>query len=666
MNEEIVRKLEHGRNDQQTALHKKLSKAVMDRLKLSDSKFKDRYATMARNEELFQAYIPEQEVDRLRRVNKEQHGIPDYRTIELPYSYSVVMTSHTYYSSVFCARNPVFQLSGRHGESEQQTQAMETLLAYQTAVGGNMLPLYVWLLDPGKYGFGVVGSFWDVETLRIRRQIEEQPTFFGAPIADAPVQKVAVVEDVPGYEGNRIYNVRPQDWYPDPRVALVHFQKGEFCGRYVEIPWNEIYVGSRASRGNFRYFNYNQLKKKRADRDHDQSSGGVTRDLGSENVTTLPGAGTLSGDFDVPVGFVKGFELYLKITPNDWELGDEEDQEIWVVNITTDGMIFGLNALGEYHGKFPFDVLTDEIDGYTIYPRSTLERCKPLNDVMTWLVNTHFYNVRSSLNNQFVVDPSMVVMKDVERPGPGRTIRLKPTAYGRDVRTALYQLQTMDMTRAHISDLSLVMDMVQRMIPVNDSVMGVQPSGSSRQTATSVRTSTHFSTSRLKTQCEWWSAGGWNSLSQKLTQRTQQLYSGQKKFRLVGDIAQFSTQFIDVTPDSISGFYDFESVDGTLPVDRFAQANLWQMILGQMEKHPEILMTYDIAKIFAWVAQLGGIKNLAQFRLTRDDLMRRQIQAGNVIPIGAANKEVGASGAPPKAKGNMQEPQQTALAGPTG
>lgn len=659
MNEEICRKLEWGK-----PLHRKLSQAIMNRMRLSDSKFKDRYLVMAKNEELFQSYIPVREVDRLRKQNREYYGVPEYTTIELPYSYSVVMTAHTYFSSVFCARSPVFQVAGRHGESEQQTQAVETLMAYQTTVGENMLPLYVWLLDPGKYGFGVVGSYWDRETIRIRRQIERPPTFFGQPIAGAPPVREAVVEDVPGYEGNRIYNVRPQDFYPDPRVALVHFQRGEFCGRYCEISWNEIFVGSRKDRGNYRYFNYDVLKKRRADRDHDQSSGNVLRDLGSGNVTTLPGAGTVADGFDVPVGFIKGFELYLKLVPRDWELGDEEDQEIWAFNVTTDGTIFGANSLGEYHGKFPFDLLTDEIDGYSIYPRSTLERCKPLNDVMTWLVNTHFYNVRAALNNQFVVDPSMVVMKDVTNPNPGKAIRLKPTAYGKDVRTALTQLQTMDMTKGHVADLALMMDMVQRMVPANDSLMGVQPSGSSRQTATSVRTSTHFSTSRLKTQCEWWSATGWNSLTMKLIQRSQQFYDQEKKFRLVGDLAQFSTEFVNVTPDSISGFYDFEPVDGTLPIDRFAQANLWQMILGQMQKHPDILMTYDIAKIFAWVAQLGGIKNLAQFRLSRDELLMRQMQMGNVIPITQANKELGAGAQKPK--GNMQEPKQSALAGPTG
>lgn len=626
---------------------------------MSDNRFRERYKQMAQNEELFQAYIPTREVDRLRKTNRESYGVPEYTTIELPYSYSVVMTAHTYYSSVFCSRNPVFQLSGRHGEGEQKTQANEVLLAYQMSVGGGLLPLFIWLMDPGKYGFGVIGHFWDSETVRIRKTKKAQPTFFGQPIAGAEPEEEIFVEVVPGYEGSRIYNVRPQDWYPDPRVALVHFQRGEFCGRYVETPWNEIYEGSRDKEGMYRYFNYDVLKRQRDSKNYGQEEATPARDTGSSNVTTLPGTGTDSEGFDVPVGFIKGHEVYLKLIPRDWQLGEETKQEIWVFNISTNGVIFGANALGEYHGKFPFDILTDELDGYSIFPKSTLERCKPLNDVMTWLVNTHFYNVRQALNNQFVVDPSMVVMRDVENPGPGKAIRLKPTAYGKDVRMAINQLQVMDITRGHVGDLQIVMDMVQRIVPANDSIMGVQPGGSGRETATSVRTSTHFATSRLKTQCEWWSALGFSPLCQKLVQRAQQRYTLERKFKLVGDVGQLAPDFVMVTPETIAGFYDFEPVDGTLPIDRFAQANLWQMILGQMRNHPEILMTYDIAKVFAWVAYLGGIKNLAQFKLTQDDLLMRQQQAGNVVPIGQAQKEV-------KGKRNLNEPQQTALAGPTG
>ena len=653
MNPKIPELLKYG-----SPLATKLRDALKARLRMSEKKMKDRYAKMAQNEELFQAYIPEKDVDALRRQRREDQGIPSYRTIELPYSYATAMTAHTYFTSVFMSRSPVLQFTGRHGEAESKVQANEALLAYQMTVGQALLPLFVWLLDPAKYGYGVIGHFWDVERTRVRQSQQVPQTFLGMPIPDLKTGKQKMkwedtVEDVIGYEGNRTYNCRAQDFFPDPRVALVHFQKGEFCARYVEVPWNEIYENSNGEGAT--YFNYEELKKMRKDQDN-QSTGLPARDTGGRT-TTLPDQSQRSDDaYDVPVGFIKGHEVFIKIIPRDWKLAEGDRAEIWVFNLSTNGVIFRAMPLGEYHGKFPFDILLDEVDGYTVFPSSTLERVKPLSDVMSWLINTHFYNVRQTLNNQFVVDPSMLVMKDVENPEPGKIIRLKPAAYGKDVNSAIKQLVTSDVTARHIGDISLIQNFIERVTGANDSMMGMQEAGG-RKTATEIRTSTSFGINRLKTQCEWFSITGWAPYTQKLVQRQQQRYSAEKQYRIVGDLAQFSPQFAMVTPGDISGFYDYEPVDGTLPVDRFAQANLWQMLMSQLSAYPQILQQYDIAKIFAWVANLAGIKNMAQFRLVPDEQLMRQAQAGNVVPLRQAGDA---------SNTNLNEPRQIPGHGPTG
>jgi hypothetical protein len=111
-------------------------------------------------EERILAYLPERDVDAVRKTAREG-GLPQYTTIQIPYSYGVLMAAHTYLTSVFMGRNPVFQYSGRHGESAQQVQAMEALIDYQVCVGGMLPPMYTWIYDALKYGFGVVGVYWD-------------------------------------------------------------------------------------------------------------------------------------------------------------------------------------------------------------------------------------------------------------------------------------------------------------------------------------------------------------------------------------------------------------------------------------------------------------------------------------------------------------------------
>ena len=611
--------------------HRKLKDAIRSRLQMSESKMRTRYAQMTKNEERFQAYVPESENDAIRRRLRDDSGLPQYRTVEVPYSYAALMTAHTYYTSVFLARTPVLQVAGRHGEAEMNVQALEAILNYQMSVGEMMIPLFIWLLDPGKYGFGVIGHYWEEQNVTCHKVVEEPVTLFGIPIGDK-MKKRDVVIDVPGYHGHKIYNVRPQDFYPDTRVPIRYFQRGEFCARYVEHSWFDIIQGERDGR----YFNIKTLKKMRADKDAgNQSVGFASRDGGSEKtVSQLPEASDTL-DFDVPPGFIKSYEMYIRLVPKDWGLGKGDKVEIWVVTASANGVIYGCEPLGEYHGQFPFDVIEHEPEGYALFSRSMLEISQPLADIVSWLFNTHFYNVRASLNNQWVADPSMVVMKDLEDPRPGKIIRLLPQAYGKDIRSLLAQMPVQDVTRGNLPDVQTVVEFIQRCLGVTDQSMGMLPT-KSHTTATAVRTSSSFGVNRMKTNCEYYSAMGWSPFTQKLIQGTQQHLDIDRMYRVAGDSASFGKPFVQVNPEAIAGMYDYVPVDGTMPIDRFAQAQLWQMLIGQVAKMPQIAGQYDMGKIFGWVAGLAGIKNMAQFKLVPDEQLMQQAQRGNVVPISQA------------------------------
>lgn len=582
-----------------------------------------------KSEEQFTAYIPESAAD-AERKKKWNSGKPEYTTIMIPYSYAVAMTAHTYYTSVFMARNPIMQLQGRHGESEMGTQAMEALLDYQITVGEMLVPLFLWLFDPIKYGVGFVGHYWDKEMVRSRRRVVKPRMFLGMPIPGTETEQDEVV-DVVGYEGHRLYNVRPQDMTTDPRVSVWNFQKGEFCARYVELSNSELIAGERSGK----YFGIQGLGSRGSDFMEGRDSGGATSNLPGVAVESLG-----VNETEIP-SFVRAHEVYVKLIPRDWGLGNSSDrEEIWVFTITAGSYeLFGAQPLGALHGKFPFDVLEQEPDAYNLYARSMMDIMEPLNNAITWLVNSHMFNVRASLNNQFIADPSMLNMKDFESPNPGKLIRLKPEAYGRDVRTMFAQLPVSDVTQGHVPNMQLMADMLQRVTGVTDNIMGMVNAGG-RKTATEVRQSSTFGINRLKTTCEYFSSMGFGPMTQKLVQGTQQNYEAEKKFRIVGDLAQFSNGFVSVDPQMIAGFFDFVPVDGSMPVDRFAQANLWNMMLGQMSKVPQVMGQYDLGKMFAWVANLAGMKNLQQFKIQTMDpaALAGQVQAGNAVPMPGGNK----------------------------
>lgn len=612
-------------------LHGKIIENFKNRLRIArDEQRKKREEEWRNSEDTYTAYMPESDLDRTRK-SKRDSGMPEYTTIALPYSYAMLLTAHTYYTSVFLARDPIIQLKGRHGESQTAETALESLLDYQMQAGGNMVPLFIWLMDIGKYSHGVVGHYWDKEEFTLTSYVDQPKTFLGVPIPGTS-EKVLQSQNVTGYEGNRLYNIRPADFLPDPRVPLVRFQEGEFCIVYDKVGWVKI-VG-KAARG--QYYNVNVARKTGSSEGDDRlGSTGHDSNLPGEDLNMYSIGDDTPSTMDL-------YEFHWDLVPSQLGLGKSDRPEKWVFTIANKSVIVSAQPLGLAHNRYPFDVIPFEIEGYNVFNRSMLEVLDPLNKTMEWLFNSHFYNVRAALNNMFLVDPSKVNIRDLEEPGPGKLIRLKPAAYGSDVRTLVQQFQVQDITRSNLSDSDMVAQLAQRITGVSDNVMGAVNTGG-RKTATEVRSSTSFGVNRLKTNCEWFSTVGFGPLATKLYMSTQQLYSEERKFRIVGDQAMWAEPYMRVTPDMIAGQYDFVPVDGTMPVDRFAQVNLWQQLMGSMAKVPGALQGYDLSKIFAFVAQLGGLKNINKFRIqiTPDGMLQQQAQMGNMVPMRANLNEPG-------------------------
>jgi hypothetical protein len=591
--------------------HRKLVKMLASRIQLARKHHNGKREKWIEAEESMLAYIPETQADQKRRMKRED-GTPQYTTIRLPYVYAQVMAVHTYMTSVLFARSPIHQLVGRNGTGEMQVQAMEALLQYQVEAGGMNAPYYLWCYDAPKYGVGVLGHWWDKQVVQYTSIQNDR----------------LVTNQVQGYEGNCAYNVSPFDFLTDPRVTIREFQKGEFCIHKRAIPWAD--VSRRRALGYYIERNLRTIKGSGAER--------VDRNDGSSQLprpdTTLK---VEDQDGEHPA-VLHCYEVYVELAQKEWGLGMSLYPEKWVFTITQDlETIIGVTPLGLMHGMFPFDVGEPELDAYAEITRSVPDIMKGVGDTLDWLVNSHMWNVRQTMNNQFVGDPSKLFMKDFMNANqPGFFLRLRPEAYGTDVRTVLSQIPVMDVTRQHLNDVQFMMGFGERILGVNDQIMGVL-AGGGRKTATEVRTSTGFGVNRLKTITEYFSAVGFAPHAQKLIQSTQQNFKGPLALRIVGDAAALNPDpwLRGIDPSSIVGQYDLSPVDGTLPIDRMAQANLWKEFLMMISRVPQIAEMWDLGKIFGYAAQISGMKNVNQFKVQIEDpeLLAREAQAGNVVPF---------------------------------
>lgn len=606
-------------------LHAKLVKMLSSRIRLAQQAQQTKHEAWTKAENAMLAYIPESEIDRARKNSRDNAGGQHYTTIKLPYTYALVLSAHTYVTSVFFARNPVHQFAGRHGESESQVQALEALISYQVDIGEMLGPYYIWIQDAFKYGLGILEEYWD-DTESQFSSIQDIPDP-NDPTGQTMV-KGRILARFQGYQGAKVNNISAWDFLPDPRVSIGNYQKGEFVFVRKRLSWNTV-VKRKA--GGY-YTNLEHLTGEISD----FSKANEDSQLVRPDPTSLM---IDDGEAKHPA-VLPAYEGCVDLIPKEWGLGNSDYPEKWMFTITGDlQTLIGCQPHGAMHCEFPYAVIEAEIEGYGSYGRGLPETAEGIQNTLDWLINQHFFNVRASLNNQFIIDPSKVVASDAEDGGPGFMWRLRPEAYGQDIRSFVHQIPVQDVTRTHVTDIGTMIGIGERTFGINDQIMGALSTGG-RKTATEVRTSTGFGVNRMKTIAEYVSATGFARHSQRMVQLSQQYFTADRKFRIAGSLISDMSpneqqQFISVNPDAIKGFYNFVPVDGTLPVDRLAMANLWKDLLLQMRTVPGLLANYDLSKIFAHVANLAGIRNLQQFRIQvgSPTALAQQAEAGNLVAL---------------------------------
>ena len=596
-----------------TPLHNKLLSALLSRRNLSTKAYQKKAKAWKEVDERYRCYVNPSEEERARKAAQDSHT-PTYSQIVVPYDYAIVLTAHTYWTSVFFSRDPIFQVTGRNGETQQKVQAQEALLDYQRNVGELTRPLFQWLLDTGKYGVGIISCYWADEAELVSQIVKVEKTFMG--MGTGKFKNETVTKRVRSYTGNRIANIRPQNFHPDPRVPISLFQQGAFCGVTSSVGWHSILKDADE------YMNLPEARKSKK-KIASQEGATYARDMVSEDDDVEPNPYQ-------DMGFFENLEMFVDLSPKEWDLGDTSYPEKWVFQIANDQVIIKARPLGANHCKYPFQVLTYEMESEDLVGRGLFEILRPLCMTNEWLLHSHFFNVRSVLNDNFIVDPSRVTMKDFES-GPGRLIRLNAAAAGTDPATAIKQLPVIDITSQNLQNMGFIQELIQRVSGVTDNLMGLQTAGG-RKTATEVRTAASNGVNRQKTFTEWASSTGFAPLIQMLIQNGQQWYEEEMQVRIAGSLLSWNGQYIKVSPEDIAGFYDFVPVDGSLPIDRMGQVQMWKEILLMLTKAPQLGQTYDLAAIFGWMAQLAGLRNINQFKVAAPAALDQQVAAGNLVP----------------------------------
>ena len=518
-------------------------------------------------------------------------------------------------TTVFLGREPIIQVAATANGTKTNEMAVESILNYQVTNNGCRPHLYGWFQDTAMYGFGTMAVWWDEEKARATLHEEVEETVFG--VKTGRKKKQVTQKEMLLYAGNRYQTISPYCVLPDPRVSMVDYQKGEFFGVLTYPGWHEL-----AARGAV-YSNLDEARKTKFATEGDREK--------QHGHFTTPDRSSEGGQLPNSIDNKKVLRISVNLVPKEWGLGNSTKVEKWLFEVVNDAVIIYAEPLGEMHSMHPFVVQTYEIDTHSLVPRGLLDVLRDSSAVLNWLFDTHIYNVRKALNNMFVVDPQRINMDDLTKGDGGRLIRIRPAFQGQGVQNAVQQLQVQDVTQTHLADMRLMLDLMQKLVGINDNLLGQLHQG--RKTASEVRTASSAGANRLQTQCRWMSSVGWEKFTRMLISNTQQYMREEQKVRIAAGLMQ--PQDMTIAPEDIVGFYTYIPVDGTLPIDRFALAQVWQSFLKEAMAMPQFAQKYDIVRIMAYMANLGGINNLKSFEIDpmSSDQINAGVSAGNLIPV---------------------------------
>jgi hypothetical protein len=621
-----------------SATHTDLLTKIMQRVQESSAEISKRHKSWKAIDQTLTTYMPTDEAEDLVKENDSRKPI----SMVIPYSFATLETLLTYFVAAFLD-DPIFKYTGTSPEDRIGTILLEKVISVQAHRSKMALALHTTFRDCWGYGLGASAPIWEK---RYGKKTVLQDTgfmsaIFGKFIGTGGQKKGS--QDTVLYEGNSLRNIDPYLYLPDPNVPLQDMQKGEFVGwieptNYMKLLEREQYdksyfngkymAGMKGAAGRSQY-----NKQNNSGRGDKTGMGSSTYSVTGTPTTTSP---------------IDQIFLYVNLIPKEWKLGQETYPEKWLFGVGADKYIIAAKPLGLNHNMFPVSICSPDFDGYSAVPFSRLEMIGGLQTTLDWLISSHVANVRKSINDMLIVDPSLVNINDLMDPAPGKLIRMRRAAWGRGVDNAVKQLSVNDITQNHIKDSLYITELIKTCSGSVDSVMGLARQGSERVSADESRGTRMAALSRLAKAAKVVSMQMMQDLGYMLASHTQQLMSQELYVAVSGRWEEdLKAQYGDVSrvkadPFSLVVDYDVTGGDGSIPggEDTASMVQMFTSIASQ----PLLAQSFDLVKIFQRIAQSSGWKDVNEFKVKQlprvqptvmsDQTVQSEVQKGNMVPMG--------------------------------
>jgi len=611
-------------------LHKKLRNRIWQRANASRNEISKRFDHWREIDRTLTTYISLKDKEKELKSSDPRKPV----AIVFPYSYSMLEALLTYLSMAFF-QDPMFQYEGVEDDDTLGAMLMELVIRLHCIKNKVPLAVHTVLRDSLAYGVGIAIPGW--RQIYGRRPIKST-IVTESELGTESTTTVEMIEDLL-FEGNELINIDPYMWLPDPSVSSVNIQDGEFVG-WIDRD-NYMNLLSEESRPNSGLFNVKYLKHKKDKRSTlalDQSDRQTRHGGSTELQRSATGVTT-------PVDIIK---MYITLIPKEWGLSDSEYPEKWYFELASDDIIIACEKADHSHGMYPVAVASPEFDGYSITPIGRLEVLYGLQHTLDFLFNSHIENVKKAINDMLVVDPYLVNINDLKDPQPGKLIRLRRPAWGRGVEKVVQQLAINDITRLNIADSSYITQWMDRISGADQSMMGtLRLSGPERLTRSEFQGTRGSAVSRLQRIAMIIGMQFMQDVGTMFASHVQQYMTKETYVRAVGRYADqlkatFGKDRVQVSPYDLAINYDLIVRDGSIPGGNFSDA--WISLFKVIAQSPELLQSFDITRIFIYIAQQLGAKNVEDFtrkvtpQVMPDETVLREAEKGNLVPTGELNE----------------------------
>lgn len=563
-------------------------------------------------------------------------------SIVIPQSYAILETLLTYFTTTFI-QDTIHTYSGVGPEDVPGAMLLEQHVRQQSRRFKEDLSLYVQARSSFLHGIGVAVSEWGtIEGMRPRTEVVDSilADLFGLRANEGDM--IRGFESATLFQGTKWRNIDSYNYLPDPKYPPHRIQDGEFIGWTVRTTIQDLLFREADPKNGLVNAKYLRLVKG-AKRSSLFGEAGVTGRLDRYSSSS----GTTDDESLVDV-----INMYIKIIPREWGLGEGTIPEMWFFAVAGDMVVVAAEPARFAHGQFPVTVMAPNMDGYEAIPVSNIAVTFGMQQLIDWLMNAHVANVRKAINTMLVVDPSAVELDDLRNPSPGKFIRLKRNFYGEGkIDQWIKQLDVTDVTRGHMADLGIIQQIMQNTAGASDIVQGLMKGLPDRPTEQGLATATNLALSKLQKMARISGSMAFRDAAWQMGFNTQQFVDdrfyidvigrNEEELREIFELGPTDTR-VPVTPDDISIAFDVEDHDGSNPQQ--SQASFWNnQVLALMNSEvgaSEIFSKLDPVRIYLHAARLNGVTNArdlfrrpAQPTVLPDEEVARQEASGQLIGV---------------------------------